>query len=379
MLKIGILGTRGIPNNYGGFEQCAEQLALHLSEKGYDVFVYTSHNHPYKKNKWKKVNLIHQFNPEKLLGTFGQFVYDFNCLKDAGKRKFNVLLQLGYTSSAIFHLIWPKECPNIINMDGLEHKRSKYNKYVQAFLNFSEKLAVKHADLLIADSLGIKDYIEKKYQKEAVFIPYGAELYDASKAIGDFLPENLIPYKYDLLIARMEKENNIESIINAFLKSESKKLLVLVGDYSNKYGQYLYNKYSHHKNIKFLGSIYNSDRLNNLRYFSHLYYHGHSVGGTNPSLLEAMASNAMIVAHQNEFNKAVLGDDAYYFSDETDLKDIIQSGENSQKREDFILNNQNKISSIYNWELVSILYEKYMHKAIEIYASPKEIRSITIE
>src|SRR5438045_1972055 len=123
-LKIGILGCRGIPNAYGGFEQFAEYLSAALVERGHDVWVYNSHKHPYQYNVWKGVHIVHCIDWEYRLGAAGQFVYDYNCLTDARKRNFDVLLQLGYTSNSIWYMRWPKNTINLVNMDGLEWKRT---------------------------------------------------------------------------------------------------------------------------------------------------------------------------------------------------------------------------------------------------------------
>src|SRR5690348_8489471 len=117
-MKIGILGTRGIPNSYGGFEQFAEVLSSALAQKGHDVYVYNSHLHPYHQDAWMGVNIIHCEDWENRLGTPGQFVYDLNCINDARKREFDVLLHLGYTSDSVWHRRWPNAAVNIINMDG---------------------------------------------------------------------------------------------------------------------------------------------------------------------------------------------------------------------------------------------------------------------
>src|SRR5580698_626056 len=127
-MRIAILGTRGIPNQYGGFERLAEQLSCRLAEKGNEVFVYNSHNHFYKQKKWNDVNIIHCYDPEYISGTCGQFIYDLNCILDARKKKFDVLLILGYTSSSVWHKLLPANSTIIYNMDGLEWKRAKYSK-----------------------------------------------------------------------------------------------------------------------------------------------------------------------------------------------------------------------------------------------------------
>src|SRR5690606_3336564 len=119
-MKIAILGTRGIPNHYGGFEQFAEYFSVFLAEKGHEVYVYNSSSHPYQESTFKGVHLIHQKDPEDKIGTIGAFFYDYNCIKDSQKRDFDIILQLGYTSNSVWYFMLPKNSVIITNMDGLE-------------------------------------------------------------------------------------------------------------------------------------------------------------------------------------------------------------------------------------------------------------------
>jgi len=137
-MKIGILGSRGIPNQYGGFEECAEQLAARLVKKGHAVTVYSSHTHPIKVNSWKGVRIARIWDPEKQLGTAGQFIYDFFGILDSHKRNYDIILQLGYTSSGIWQAFLPRKSRIVTNMDGLEWKRAKYSKTVQQFLKITQ-------------------------------------------------------------------------------------------------------------------------------------------------------------------------------------------------------------------------------------------------
>ena len=140
-MKIGILGTRGIPNYYGGFEQFAEYFATYVANQNHEIFVYNSHKHPYKESNFKGVQIIHCYDPEYIIGTAGQYIYDLNCILDARKRNFDIILQLGYTSSSIWFGLHPKEAIVITNMDGLEWKRTKYSKPIRKLLLWAEKLA----------------------------------------------------------------------------------------------------------------------------------------------------------------------------------------------------------------------------------------------
>ena len=361
-LKIGILGTRGIPNYHGGFEQFAEFFSVYLQKNGHETYVYCSGNHPYKEKQYKGVTLIHCGDPEDKIGTVGQFIYDYNCLMDARKREFDILLQLGYTSNSIWHKLLPKKSIVITNMDGLEWKRSKYSKPVRKFLKYAESLAVKSSDYLIADSIGIQDYLKNTYSKESKYIPYGAFVF--SNPEEEILKQYAVKaYNYNMLIARMEPENNIEVILDGVVKSKSNTPFLVIGkNDANSFGNYLTKKYKKYPNIQFLGGIYNQNHLNNLRHYSNLYFHGHTVGGTNPSLLEAMASNALIVAHKNEFNATILGEDAFYFLNSNEIGKILIKIQDKNNWNSYLQNNKLKIENTYSWEIINSSYLDFMKK-----------------
>lgn len=361
-MKIAILGTRGVPNHYGGFEQFAEFFSVYLADKGHEVYVYNSHNHPFQEKTFKGVNLIHCYDPEFKIGTAGQFIYDLNCILDSRKRNFDIILQLGYTSSSVWYFLLPKKPLIITNMDGLEWKRTKYSKPVRKMLQFAEGLAVKSSDHLISDSIGIQKYIAGKYAKDSTYIAYGAEVFDHPEE------EILATYKvnkydFNMILARLEPENNIETILDGVVLSNNQATILVIGNHTTKFGNYLKQKYIASKNIRFIGAVYNLRHLDNLRYFSNLYFHGHSVGGTNPSLLEAMASKALIIAHDNDFNKAILKENAFYFTNPEEVKNLmleIKKNDNLQ----FIQNNFDAIAGEFNWEKINGKYLQLFEKCI---------------
>jgi glycosyltransferase involved in cell wall biosynthesis len=358
-MKLGILGTRGIPNAYGGFEQFAQYLSQGLVRRGHSVWVYNSSDHPYQEKEWNGVRIIHCADWESRIGTAGQFIYDYNCLRDARKRDFDVLLQLGYTSNSVWHHIWPKGMLNVINMDGLEWRRSKYGALTRKFLQRAEAWAARHGDVLVADSIGIRSYLLEKYGREATYIPYGAEVpvkYDP------LVPSrwNLQAGDYMLLIARMEPENNVEVVIQGWMAAGKEKPLVLIGDTSNSFGRRLTTTYQHER-LCFLGAIYDQPTVNALRHYSRLYFHGHSVGGTNPSLLEAMACGCAIAAHDNVFNRAVLDQDAFYFSTAEEVKALLNAETMASLIEDRRKKNLDKLFRLYMWEKIIDDYERLLH------------------
>ncbi len=360
-MRIGILGTRGIPNHYGDFEQFAQYLSLGLVQRGHDVYVYSPDNHPYKENEWNDVQIIHCKDPEPRLGSFGPFFYALNCINDSRKRAFDILLHLGYTSDSIWHWRWPANTIHIVNMGGMQWRRSKYNKLTRKFLKWAESLAAKNADVLIADSPYMQGYIEATYSKRAVNIPYGAEVFSDTD-LSVFRKYKLIPNQYFLMVARSGHGNNIEMTIQGYISSQHPFPLVIIGSIENPFGKYLSSKYDH-PSIRFCGTVYDQPELNNLRFYSTKYFHGHSAGGTNISLLEAMGCGCDIAAYNNVFNKAILQNDADYFSSAEDITGII-----NKPAIEMIINqrkhfNIEKINTIYNQEKNINDYEQLMFMA----------------
>lgn len=358
-LKIAILGTRGIPNNYGGFEYAIEKLSVGLNLRGHDVTVYNSHNHAYQDHSWNGVRIIHCYDPENAIGAAGQFIYDFNCIRDARRRNFDVVLMMGYTSNSIWGRLYPKRSIVITNMDGLEWKRQKYSRPVQYFLKHAEKLAIRHSDYYIADSIIIREYLGSKYGVEAKYIAYGADLLNEHL---EKIPKSTICKEpnHFLLMARMEPENNVETILEGFHKSKTTREFVAIGDTQNRFGKYLVQKFKGDARIKFKGAVFEQDSVSKFLAKTAIYFHGHSVGGTNPSLLQAMANRVLIASHNNVFNKSVLQNDALYFSNEEDVQKIVENDPFGEQQERMIKNNLEKINYDFTWDKIVAQYESFI-------------------
>jgi len=367
-MKIAFISTRGIPNNYGGFEQFAEYISVGLVARGHEVTVYSPHFHSYREDTYKGVRIKHVYSPETWMGSsLGSFFYDFLSLKDALKKeKFDIIYVAGYTSIVPayvwFNVKRIRHPVFITNMDGLEYRRTKFNKWVQKFLFWEEQTTVQYSHYLIADNMGIHDYYKEKYGKESEFLAYGAHIhtdYDEN-ILKEF---DLQPNNYFLIIARLEPENNIESVVKGYLASCQKdiKPLIIIGKTNTPHGKFLVEKYAGEKSVRFIGGIYDFDKIDAIRHFSTVYFHGHSVGGTNPSLLEAMAAGCFIVANDIVFNKAVLCDDALYFSSSENIMLILNriDVEINGKKEVFVANNCLRISNEYSWEKLIDEHERY--------------------
>jgi len=363
-MKIAILGTKGIPNNYGGFEQCAEQLSIYFFNKcNSDVYVYCTKSHNYKGNVWQGINLIH-INDFKNIPFLSSIIYDFLCILDARMQSFDIIIQLGYSPAGLFYKLLKKnKIPIITNMAGMEWKRSKWNNIAKTIIKISERKAVNQSDIIVSDNIGIKKYIDDKYKINSFLIAYGA---DIPEKIEESLIDqySLKKHKYFLVIARLQKDNNIEIILNGYIKSKSKYEILIIGSLNNNYAKYLLKKYHEYSNIKFLGGVYNQDVLNAMRKYCNIYFHGHSVGGTNPSLLEAMASEARIVAYDNIFNRSVLNNNALYFKNENDIAYEIKNFEQLYKFE-WINKNKDNIAKNYQWNNVGQKYYELIRKLKE--------------
>lgn len=373
-MKIAFVSTRGIPNNYGGFEQFAEYISVGLAQRGHDVTVYSPKFHPYQHDNYKGVKIKHIYSPETWMGSsVGSFFYDFASLKDALKNEdFDIIYEAGYTSiipAYIWFDVKKRKRPIFTtNMDGLENKRSKFNPIVRRFLDWEEKMAVKYSHYLIADNMGIHDYYKEKYGKESKFLAYGANIHDDFNA--EYLKEfGLKPEEYYILIARLEPENNIIMAIEGYLhsKENGRRPLIIVGKTNTPHGKELVKKYENEKNVRFVGGIYDFKKLDSVRHFSRAYFHGHSVGGTNPSLLEAMAAGCFIFAHDNIFNRAVLKDNAWYYPSALKVSEFLDNIDTivDKHKIEFIAQNIDVIRNEYSWEHLVDEHEKYFKWLLE--------------
>lgn len=365
-MRIAITGSRGIPNNYGGFEQCAEHLAVLLVQAGHAVTVYNPGYHDYNQPDYHGVRIVKMENPEKHIGTAGNFLYDYRCLQHALREEADIVLVLGYTTASVFFPFLRKGKSILVtNMDGLEWKRDKWNAAVKQLAKWFEALGAKYSDHLVSDNREIRNYLLRTYGKDSTFIAYGAELIEHPEP--DLLQHyGVSPGAYDLLIARLEKENNIETILDGIVLSGVQQPFLVIGKHETTYGAFLKQKYRQHPAIRFMGGIYHLQHLNALRWFGRYYFHGHSVGGTNPSLLEAMASGAFIISHDNPFNRDVLGPQAFYFSSPQAIATLLANTPLlEEKRLEYIGLQREKIRTAYNWKKIAGEYEALFRRLLE--------------
>jgi glycosyltransferase involved in cell wall biosynthesis len=307
--KIAIVGTAGIPANYGGFETLVEYLVEHLSEQ-FDFSVYcSSPNYAVKQKFYKGAQLI--YLPLNANGKTS-ILYDcFSILHSIFYADVIVVLGVGGAFLLPFVRILTNKVI-VTNIDGLEWKRDKWGKFAKRYLSIQERIAVKVSHRLVADNYAIQQYITEKYLRESNFIAYGG-----SHAFRSQLnPKTILAYDiklpYAFTVCRIEPENNIHVILNAF--SNSDKILIIVGNWqASKYGASLRTLFGSAPNIKMLDPIYDQGQLNEIRSNCSLYVHGHSAGGTNPSLVEAMWLGLPVFAWSVNYNVYTTENKAVFF------------------------------------------------------------------
>ena len=312
---LAILGTRGIPAKHGGFETFAEQLALYLAPRGWQVSVYCQDHGAEKRYEetWNGIRLIHI--PVTGSDTVGSIYFDFKSILHVLREK-SLVLTLGYNTALFSVLLRLFGVTNLINMDGFEWRRQKWSGPQRAWLYLNERLACLLGNKLIADHPEVQSHLQTRVAASKIaMIPYGADLVrDADPAL--LQPFGIEPGRYLLVVARAEPENSILEIVSAFSARPDGYRLLLVGAFDTE-------RYPYHAKVKaaacgevsFLGALYDKRLVAALRSHCRLYVHGHQVGGTNPSLLESMAAGAPVLAHDNPFNRWVAGPAACYFRD----------------------------------------------------------------
>lgn len=314
-MQVNILGIRGIPAVHGGFETFCQKLAPYLVSRGHEVLVYCQADdgpkREWRQDVWEGVKRRH-FCP-RLNGAAGTMEFDLAVAQDVTKMP-GVDLVLGY-NTAVFN-IWQRLRGRrvLMNMDGIEWKRAKWSLPAKIWFFANEIIGANISSVAIADHPEIKRHVAMRCFKAPVMIPYGSDNITASDAeiIKRF---GLTKDKFVISIARIEPENSILELVEAFAMVETDAKCVILGhlDPQNKYHRAV--RAAAGPNVKFLGAIYDTPTVSALRFYCRAYLHGHQVGGTNPSLVEAMGAGNAVIAHDNKFNRWVAGEGQFFFSD----------------------------------------------------------------
>lgn len=357
---VRILGTHGVPAAYGGFETAAENVGLYLHDRGWNVIVYCQipGEGPTTVDRWNGLERV--LIREPLEGWRGTSSFDLKSIRHATQahEDGDVWLTFGYNTAIFDVMPRLRRIPNVINMDGMEWTRKRWGVLKQGILLANERIAGWIGDVLIADHPVIATYLRRHFGRRRVTtITYGAhEVTGASTAPVAEL--GLTPGQYAIMVCRPIPENSVLEIVTAWSRHRRGMPLVVVGPYdrSDPYHAEVMDAAS--DEVLFPGAIFEPERMQALRFHATAYLHGHTVGGTNPSLVEAMAAGNAVIAHDNQYNTWVAGPENAYFSDADDLTPLLDSiiGD-EQRRERMGAASRQRFREEFTWEKIGSEYE----------------------
>lgn len=367
-MKVAIIGTRGYPYVYGGFETFVKELGERLVKKDVEVYVYCQANLFPKKPA--TVNGIHLYYiPTVKTKSLNQIIHSFLSIIHATFSRCDIILVVNLAAGPMGWIPKITGKKTIINVDGLEWLRPKWKGLGAAYFRFAAKLATKLYDLIITDADAMRDVYLKEFNKDSLVIAYGAPLF--KKADPSLLNRfNIIPDEYYLIVGRLIPDNNADLIIKAYLNSSSAKKLVVVGDvpYRDQYADDL-KKLAGEK-VHFIGYVRDNDELMSLYQNCFSYIHGHKFGGTNPAMLKAMSNNCAILALNTSFNREMLTNGKFGLLFEENLV-AIQACMKNLESDQLLINQLRSVVSSgltdkYNWDCVTTNYQNAM---IDLYNS----------
>lgn len=314
MRRLSILGIRGIPAAHGGFETFAERLALFLRDQGWAVTVYCQEEGtgPVTEDDWQGVRRV--LVPVAGSGPVSTMKFDWLCIRHAAREQ-PLCLTLGYNTAVFCTWLRLKGVRNVINMDGIEWRRAKWSAPARIWFWLNDWAGCWVGNHLVADNPEIKRHLVTRVREGKVStIPYGADavLHAPTAPLETY---GLEPGRYFTLIARPEPENSVLEIIQGFSRRPRGVRLVVLGNYREDDAYHRSVRSAAGPEVQFIGAVYDRDVLAALRLHALGYLHGHRVGGTNPSLVEALGAGNIVIVHDNPFNRWVAGEDALLFSD----------------------------------------------------------------
>lgn len=355
-MRIAMIGTRGVPARYGGFETAVEEVGSRLFKAGHEVTVYCrGDDRSSEYLGMKRVRLPAVSHP--IMETLSHTALSVAHLV---AHRTDVAIVFNAANALLLPLIKAAGIPVAVHVDGLEWKRAKWGPMGRRYYLATERLAVAVADELIADAVGIKNYYRERYGADSVFIPYGATLLDTCDT-SRLRELNLSPDGYHLVVARLEPENHVDLIIKGYRQSNVGKPLVVVGSvpYPSPHERLVSEMAAADSRIRMLGSVWDVGLLNALYAGSSTYLHGHSVGGTNPSLLRAMGAASDIIALDVVFNREVVGTSGRFFRTATELTELLNAAkatlEGQHQRRAGV---RTRAEREYRWDDVAGSYEQ---------------------
>lgn len=356
-MRIAMLGTRGVPAAYGGFETAVEEIGARLADRGHAVTVYGDRTHPHV-TEHRGMRVVHvPAVPVKQLETFSRT--GVATVRALGDRP-DVAFVFNAANAPYVSLLRARGIPVAVHVDGLEWRRAKWGGAGRAYYRWAERRSVRTADALIADAPGIADYYAREFGVATELLRYGAPLLQHC-ATAPLAEVDLVPEGYHLAVARFEPENHVLEIVRGYRASAAQLPLAVVGSapYSAEYTKAVTDAAAGDERIRLLGGVWDQALLDALYAHAYTYVHGHSVGGTNPSLLRAMGAGTATVAWDVGFNREVLADDAWLFDSPAQLAIALEAAEADEPRVIARgLRSRERAARAFRWDDVADGYER---------------------
>jgi glycosyltransferase involved in cell wall biosynthesis len=359
-MKIAMIGTRGVPAAYGGFETAVDEVGTRLVERGHDVTVYC--RGPKRMGEHKGIHCI--MLPAPPIKSLETLAHTALSILHARRQPFDAVVLFNAGNAPLLALV---NHPVVLHVDGLEWRRGKWGRIGRAYYQICERVAAGSGHDLIADAEGIATYYEARYNVRANVIAYGApvrlQAADDTLVLGSL---DLDPDGYLLVVARLEPENNVHLVVDAYERSSRRMPLVVVGDapYRSRYLDDLRRSLAGTSNVRHLGRVDDQQLLDVLYANAHTYVHGHTVGGTNPSLLRAMGAGAPVIVFDCVFSREVCGDVALYFSNAAELCLKLDESMGTTSRERGAAARR-RVVERYDWDVVTAKYEALLFRCTD--------------
>ena len=355
-LRIAMIGTRGVPAAYGGFETAIEEIGSRLVGQGHEVTVYCR-SAAEKLSNHLGMDLVHlPAVKSKAAETLSHTA--LSSLHFSATRRHDVAFVFNAANAPFVPLLRARGTAVAVHVDGLEWKRDKWGRMGRRYYRMAEQFAVREADALIADAQGIADYYDDEFGVPTELISYGTKV--LRDLPSDRLAElGLEPGRFHLVVARFEPENHVDLIVEGYSRSAARYPLVVVGSapYAAEYTDRIARVAAADPRIKMLGGVWDQQQLDQLYGHAHTYLHGHSVGGTNPSLLRAMGAGTAVIAYDVVFNREVTGIAGSYFTTLNEVAGAVEEAELEEHRFQQIGGMlRERAEARYNWDLVTDAY-----------------------
>jgi len=363
-LTIAMVGTRGVPAAYGGFETAIEEVGRRLAECGHQVVVYTRGSERREK-EYLGMRVVHlPAVPVKQIETLSHT--GLSTLHLMLRRRPDATFVFNAANSPFLPLLRLRRARVALHMDGLEWRRSKWGPRGKAYYRWAEQFGVRTADALIADAPGIADYYLHQFGVPTELIRYGAPILDEppARGVGEL---DLEPDGYHLVVARFEPENHVREIVQGYRESDATLPLVVVGSapYSAEYTQEIQRLADGDDRIRLIGGVYDQELLDALYANALTYVHGHSVGGTNPSLLRAMGAGTAVIGFDVPFNREVLDDDGWFFAEPDAVASALEEAEaHPERTRERGARARDRARAAFRWDAVADAYEDLARRLV---------------